>query len=440
MEMKESTQERIKEIDKEIHELKARESQLESKWKAEKTIIQKIQGLKAAIENSKSEAENFEREGNLEKVAEIRYGRVHSLQKDLEKANTELQKLQESSKLLNEVVNDEDIAEIVAKWTGIPVSKMLESERSKLIKMEDRLAERVIGQSDAVNAVSNAIRRSRAGLQDTTRPIGSFIFIGTTGVGKTEMAKALAEFLFDDQNAMIRIDMSEYSEKFAVSRLVGAPPGYVGYEEGGQLTEPIRKRPYAVILLDEIEKAHPEVFNILLQLIDDGRLTDSKGRTVNYSNTIIIMTSNLGTDLIQSKISDINPNNKIEIMSNVKVQIMQLLRKSLRPEFLNRIDEIVLFNPLTTKEISKITELQLEDLKLKTKKQNIELTFDESAIEWLSKIGFDLQFGARPLKRAIQKHITNKLSIEILDQKINPGDSVLIRADDTGKFEFLKNE
>lgn len=438
MGVSEANKKRIKEIDSEIKNLRDRETELEVKWKAEKKLIHKIQAIKAEIENSKGQAENFEREGNLEKVAEIRYGRLHSLQKELETINEELQKLQESSKLLNEIVNEEDIAEIVAKWTGVPVSKMLESERSKLLKMEERLNHRVIGQDEAVNAVSNAIRRSRAGLQDTNRPIGSFIFIGTTGVGKTEMAKALAEFLFDDSSAMVRIDMSEYSEKFAVSRLVGAPPGYVGYEEGGQLTEPVRKRSYAVVLLDEIEKAHPEVFNILLQLLDDGRLTDSKGRTVNFSNAIVIMTSNLGTDIIQSKITGINPENKSEMMSNLKVQILQLLRKNLRPEFLNRIDEIVLFNPLTSQEISKIAELQLEELKKRTRKQNIELEFDKSAIEWLSKLGFDLQFGARPLRRAIQKHITDKLSIEILDQKIENGDKILVKADDSGKFEFIK--
>ncbi|MDC1068420.1 AAA family ATPase [Candidatus Kapabacteria bacterium] len=438
MEIIEANKNRIKEIDSEIKELRKREVELEEKWKSEKKIINKTQYIKAEIEQLKVQAEKYEREGNLEKVAEIRYGTLHVLQNELEKSNSELQILQENSKLLNEIVKDEDIAEIVAKWTGVPINKMLESERSKLVKMEDRLNQSVIGQQEAVSGVSNAIRRTRAGLQDENRPIGSFIFIGTTGVGKTEMAKALAEFLFDDKSAMVRIDMSEYSEKFAVSRLIGAPPGYVGYDEGGQLTEPIRKRPYAVILLDEIEKAHPEVFNILLQLLDDGRLTDSKGRTVNFSNTIVIMTSNLGTNIIQNKINDINAQNKNEIMSSIRIQILQMLRRTLRPEFLNRIDEVVLFNPLTAQEIYKIAELQLRDLKERSKKQNINLEFDKSAIEWLAQIGFDLQFGARPLKRAIQRHITDKLSINILEQKIIPGDTINVKADDSGKFEFNK--
>lgn len=437
---KEATQKRLEEIDNEINELKSKENELLSEWQHEKSQIQKIRDLKEEIEKVKHQAEQYEREGNLEKVAELRYGAVHSLEKQLESANQKLEQIKESSRVLKEEVNDEDIAEIVSKWTGIPVSKMLEGERHKLLKMEDRLHERVIGQEDAVYAVSNAIRRSRAGLQDENRPIGSFIFLGTTGVGKTEMAKALAEFLFDDESAMVRIDMSEYSEKFAVSRLVGAPPGYVGYDEGGQLTEAVRKRPYAVILLDEIEKAHPEVFNILLQLLDDGRLTDSKGRTVNFTNTIVIMTSNLGTEIIQSKMDQINDQNRVDLMRDIKVEIMGILRKSLRPEFLNRIDEITLFNPLTSQEIHKIADLQLEQLRLKLSKQNIEIKFEESAIEWLSKIGFDPQYGARPLRRAIQRHVTDPLSVKLLEQSFLPNDKILVKASDEGYFTFTKEE
>lgn len=437
--MNQSTpKQRLEEIEKEISELKSKELELSSIWHAEKDIIHKIQNLKAQIESAKSEAESFERSGELEKVAELRYGVIHNLQNQLEKANLELSEKKDQSRMLDEEVDEQDIAEIVAKWTGIPVNKMLESERSKLLNMEDKLHERVIGQQEAVVAVSNAIRRSRAGLQDENRPIGSFIFLGTTGVGKTEMAKSLAEFLFDDENAMIRVDMSEYSEKFAVSRLVGAPPGYVGYEEGGQLTEPIRKRPYAVILLDEIEKAHPEVFNILLQLLDDGRLTDSKGRTVNYTNTIVIMTSNLGTELIQAKMNNLDESNRDQIISEVKVQIIDMLKKTLRPEFLNRIDETILFNPLTSKEIHQIAELQIGILQNKLKSQNIDIQFEESAIEWISKLGFDVQFGARPLKRAIQKHIVDKLSIEILSQNIIAGDRIKFYANETGSFEYRK--
>lgn len=437
-EAKESVKKRLEELDSEISNLKLKEKDLLDKWQVEKNQLNKIQSIKADIENYKQIAENYEREGNLEKVAEIRYGTIHSLEKQLEVANLKLEETQKSNRLLNEEVGAEDIAEIVAKWTGIPLSKMLESERSKLIKMEERLHKRVVGQDEAVTAVANAIRRSRAGLQDSNRPIGSFIFLGTTGVGKTEMAKALAEYLFDDSNAMIRIDMSEYSEKFATSRLVGAPPGYVGYDEGGQLTEPIRQRPYSVVLLDEIEKAHPEVFNILLQVLDDGRLTDSKGRTVNFSNTIIIMTSNLGTDLIQNRITEILEDNREEIMSSIKVQILGLLRKTLRPEFLNRIDEIILFNPLNVKEIHKIADLQLELLRNKLKKQNLNIDFSENAIDWLAKIGFDVQFGARPLRRAIQKYITDPLSVGILEQNYISGDTIFVDTDDNGKFVFEK--
>lgn len=439
-EIKENIKKRLDELEVEIADLKLNEKDLLDKWHVEKNQLNRIQSIKADIENYKQLAEKYEREGNLEKVAEIRYGTIHALEKQINDLNNKLEETQKANRLLNEEVGAEDIAEVVAKWTGIPLSKMLETERSKLVKMEDRLHQRVIGQNEAVTAVANAIRRSRAGLQDSNRPIGSFIFLGTTGVGKTEMAKALAEYLFDDSNAMIRIDMSEYSEKFAVSRLVGAPPGYVGYDEGGQLTEPIRQRPYSVVLLDEIEKAHPEVFNILLQVLDDGRLTDSKGRTVNFSNTIIIMTSNLGTDIIQSQIGEIIESNREEKMSSIKVQIINMLRRTLRPEFLNRIDEIILFNPLNAQEIHKIADLQLGILRQKLKKQNMNIEFSVSAIEWLAKIGFDIQYGARPLKRAIQKYLTDPLSMKILEQEYISGDNIFVDTDDNGKFEFKKVE
>ena len=438
LEQKDNIKKRIEELDIEISELKLKEKDLLDKWHLEKNQLNKIQSTKADIENLKLLSEKYEREGNLEKVAEIRYGKIHSLEKELENLNLKLEETQKANRLLNEEVGAEDIAEIVAKWTGIPLSKMLETERSKLVNMEERLHQKVVGQNEATTAIANAIRRSRAGLQDPNRPIGSFIFLGTTGVGKTEMAKALAEYLFDDPHAMIRIDMSEYSEKFAVSRLVGAPPGYVGYDEGGQLTEPIRQRPYSVVLLDEIEKAHPEIFNVLLQVLDDGRLTDSKGRTVNFTNTIIIMTSNLGTDIIQNQIGELVDSNREDKMSGIKAQIMNMLRRTLRPEFLNRIDEIILFNPLNSQEIRKIADLQLDILRNKILKQNMKIEFSESAVDWLSKIGFDIQYGARPLKRAIQKYITDPLSVKILNQEYVSGDNIIVETDDNGKFEFKK--
>jgi len=371
-------------------------------------------------------------------MTEIRYGKILEEERKLKEANYELQKIQSKKKLLNEEVTADDIAEIVSKWTGIPVSRMLESERMKLVKMEERIQERVIGQEEAVKVVSNAIRRSRSGLQDSNKPVGSFLFLGSTGVGKTETARALAEFLFDDENAIIRIDMSEYMEKFSVSRLIGAPPGYVGYEEGGQLTEAVRRRPYSVVLLDELEKAHPEVFNILLQILDDGRLTDGKGRLVDFKNTIIIMTSNIGTEYINDIYSELNEKNRDELMANIKVKIAELLQKKLRPEFLNRIDEIVLFKPLTSKEIKKIAELQFRKVKNKLLQNNIEISISEEALEWLSKIGFDIHFGARPIKRAIQKHIVDELAIKILSGVFNPGDKILVDCDDNGCFNFIK--
>jgi len=435
---KEQTEKRLKDIETEIANLKKLESELKEQWYKEKNIISKIQNSKANIERLKVEAENYEKLGDLEKVAEIRYGKILEEERKLKEANYELQQIQSKKKLLNEEVTADDIAEIVSKWTGIPVSRMLESERMKLVKMEERIQERVIGQEEAVKVVSNAIRRSRAGLQDSYKPVGSFLFLGSTGVGKTETARALAEFLFDDENAIIRIDMSEYMEKFSVSRLIGAPPGYVGYEEGGQLTEAVRRRPYSVVLLDELEKAHPEVFNILLQILDDGRLTDGKGRLVDFKNTIIIMTSNIGTEYINNIYTELNENNRDELMANIKVKIAELLQKKLRPEFLNRIDEIVLFKPLTSKEIRKIAELQFRKVKNKLLQNNIEISISDEALDWLSKIGFDIHFGARPIKRAIQKHIVDELAMKILSGAFNPGDKILVDCDDNGCFNFIK--
>jgi len=427
---------RLKEIEKELAELNERKNSLTSHWNLEKNLIKSIRSSKEEIESLKTEAEKYEREGNLAKVAEIRYGKLTELQKSIDQKTDELANIQKDNKMLKEEVDAEDIAEIISKWTGIPVTKMLEGEREKLVHMEENLMKRVIGQEDAVIAVSNAIRRSRAGLQDENRPIGSFIFLGTTGVGKTELARALAEFLFDDEKAMVRIDMSEYMEKFSVSRLIGAPPGYVGYEEGGQLTEAVRRRPYCVLLLDEIEKAHPDVFNILLQVLDEGRLTDSQGRTVNFKNTIIIMTSNLGSQLIQERLHLINETNKDDIMNELRVSLMDLLKATIRPEFLNRVDEIILFKPLTSNDIRMIVDLQLKYLINKVERNQMTLEIDEDVKDWLGKLGFDIAYGARPLKRTIQKHITNILSEKILNAEFLPGDTIGMSLDNRGLIEF----
>lgn len=434
------TKTKLEIIEKEISELKQKEAELKEKWLLEKSIIQNIQELKTKIEQIKIQADNYERSGELEKVAEIRYGKLYNLQKQLKEATEKLNNLQSNNSLLKEEVNEEIIAQIVSKWTGIPVSKMLETERLKMLNMENRLHNRVVGQKVAVELVSNSIRRSRAGLQDQNRPIGSFLFIGPTGVGKTELAKSLAEFLFDDENAVVRIDMSEYMEKFSVSRLIGAPPGYVGYEEGGQLTEAVRRRPYSVILLDEIEKAHSDVFNILLQVLDDGRLTDSKGRMVNFKNTIIIMTSNFGTDLIQQRFATVNEEEYDEIYSSVQNEIFDLLRKQFRPEFLNRIDEIVLFKPLTKEEIKSIAKIQLEKLINKLKQNKIEIVIENEVFEKIAEIGYDPNFGARPLKRVIQKSIIDHLATSILSNNINEGDVVHIVVNKNGTFDFIKNQ
>ncbi|HOV92802.1 MAG TPA: AAA family ATPase [Candidatus Kapabacteria bacterium] len=438
MEILNPTKQRLEEIEKEIEELKKKEAELRQKWEYEKSVIQRIQKLKSDIEAARLEAENFEREGNLEKVAEIRYSKLYELERQLKEANEEYEKIQEQGSMLRQEVGAEEIAEIVSKWTGIPVSRMVESEREKIANIEHRLHERVIGQDIAVETVSNAILRSRAGLQESNKPIGSFLFIGPTGVGKTELARSLAQFLFDDENAMVRIDMSEYMEKFSVSRLIGAPPGYVGYEEGGQLTEAVRRRPYSVVLLDEIEKAHTDVFNVLLQVLDDGRLTDGKGRTVNFRNTIIIMTSNIGTDIIQEKFLQVKPEEYDYIYEEVENEVRKLLTEVLRPEFLNRIDNIVLFKPLTKYEIIEIAKLQLDYLKKRLEEQKIDIEFSDAAIKRIAEIGYDPNYGARPLKRAIERYLTNPLAKEIIRGKFTQADKILVGINSQGDFYFEK--
>jgi ATP-dependent Clp protease ATP-binding subunit ClpB len=434
----EASKQRLEELAKELSELTEERNKLRMHWNLEKEKIQEIRKMKSDIDNSKTLAERYEREGDLGKVAELRYGKIATLEKQLKEETKKLSQIQKDKKMLKEEVDSEDIAEVVAKWTGIPVSRMMESEKSKLLKLEDELHKRVIGQDEAVSAVANAIRRSRTGLQDSERPIGSFIFLGTTGVGKTELARALAEFLFDDEHAMVRIDMSEYMEKFSVSRLIGAPPGYVGYEEGGQLTEAVRRRPYSVVLLDEIEKAHPDVFNILLQVLDDGRLTDNQGRTVNFKNTIIIMTSNLGSHAIQDRLENTDDNKIDEIMGELRLQLIDMLRKTIRPEFLNRIDEIVLFKPLTRSEVRQIVDIQIVRVQKMLDDKNIVLDVDDESKDWLAKLGYDVTYGARPLKRIIQKHLINPLSTEILMGKFIDGDHIKVTLGNSGQLEFNK--
>lgn len=420
-------------INEQLADLDESRTELRARWMKEKELIRRIQTAKESIDELKVQAESFEREGDYGRVAEIRYGQIPKLQEEVASVNAELVEVQQEGSLLKEEVTEDEIAAIVSRWTGIPVTRMLESEKSKLLRMEDRLKERVVGQDAAVEAVSNAVRRGRAGLQEEGRPIGSFIFLGTTGVGKTELAKALAEFLFNDDAAMVRIDMSEYQERHTVSRLVGAPPGYVGYEEGGQLTEAVRRRPYAVVLLDEIEKAHPEVFNILLQVLDDGRLTDNKGRTADFRNTIIIMTSNLGSDLIRDRMAAYEGDVPEEVSSGIQREVFELLKKQLRPEFLNRIDEIVMFNPLGKKEIRRIVAIQFEHIRrLVEKNQDVSIEISDPAMDWLAETGFDPVFGARPLKRVMQKEVTNKLAEEILSGWIQPGSVVSITKSDAG--------
>ncbi len=438
----EMTRSRLTVIERELAELNGQRSGLRAHWQNEKDLIQSIRRMKEETEKAKLDADRFEREGNLAKVAELRYGVIASLQKKMTGAAEKLARVQKDKKMLKEEVDAEDIAEIVSRWTGIPVTRMLESERSKLVHLEDRLHQRVVDQDEAVRAVSDAVRRSRAGLHDEKRPIGSFIFLGSTGVGKTELARALAEFLFNDENALVRIDMSEYMEKFSVSRLIGAPPGYVGYEEGGQLTEAIRRKPYSVVLLDEIEKAHPEVFNVLLQLLDEGRLTDGKGRTVNFKNTIIIMTSNLGSQLIQEKLSALDGSDDTtqRVYDDLRVELNALLRQTIRPEFLNRIDEIILFKVLSIADLRKIVELQLEKVRDLVARKGLTISFTEDAKDWLGKLGYDPTLGARPMKRVIQKHIVNTLSEKILDGEITEGDTILVGLDHEGLIKFTKSE
>lgn len=429
---------RLEDLQKELSELMEERNSLKGHWQLEKEKIHKIRSMKSEIEKSKTDADKFEREGNLGKVAELRYGVINDLEKKLKNETEELAVVQQNNKMLKEEVDAEDIAEVVAKWTGIPVNRMLESERSKLLRLEEELHKRVVGQNDAVAAVANAIRRSRAGLQDSNRPIGSFIFIGTTGVGKTELARALADFLFDDEHAMVRIDMSEYMEKFSVTRLIGAPPGYVGYDEGGQLTEAVRRRPYSVVLLDEIEKAHPDVFNVLLQVMDDGRLTDNQGRTVDFKNTIIIMTSNLGSHLIQEKLTEITDDNFENILGELRVSLTALLRQTIRPEFLNRIDEIILFKPLLKNEIKKIIDIQLQRVGKMLSEKGLELEIEDDVKDFLIQHGYDVTNGARPLKRTIQRFLINPLAAELLMNKFENGDTILVCYPGGGGLEFLK--
>ncbi len=414
----EASKKRLRKVKEEIANIKERRDELAAHWRMEKEYIQNIREIKATLDQHKADIEKNEREGDLDKVAELRYGKIPELENQLKIENNKLIKLQQDRQMLKEEVEEEDIAEIVARWTGIPVSRMLESEKEKLLQMETRLGKRVIGQHDAIEAVSDAIRRSRAGLSDEQRPIGSFIFLGSTGVGKTELARALAEFLFDDENAIVRIDMSEYAERHSVSRLIGSPPGYVGYEEGGQLTEAVRRKPYSVVLLDEIEKAHPEVFNLLLQVLDDGRLTDNKGRTVNFTNTIIVMTSNIGAPLIMEKSQGITDQNREEVYESIRHEVMEMLRQQLRPEFFNRIDDIIVFHSLSKDEISQIVLLQFMRLQKKMKQQGISVNMTEGAREYLARHGYQPEFGARPIKRLVQKEIVNELAKEILEGKI----------------------
>ncbi len=423
---RENDTEKMEKLSKEIANLKEETQRIRAKWTAEKSLIDEQQQLKIKIEDLRFQAERAEREGDYEKVAEIRYGRIKEAEDKIEEIKKKLSEIQTNSPLVKEEVDADDIAEVVSKWTGIPVSKMLQSEKEKLLHLEDELHKRVIGQEDAIAAVSDAVRRSRAGLQDPKRPIGSFIFLGTTGVGKTELAKALAEFLFDDENMITRIDMSEYQEKFSVTRLIGSPPGYVGYDEGGQLTEAIRRKPYSVVLFDEIEKAHPDVFNTLLQVLDDGRLTDNKGRVVNFKNTIIIMTSNLGSDLIREKFEKLTANNRDEIIEESKKTVLDMLKQTIRPEFLNRIDEIIMFAPLTKSETRKIVDLQINSVYKMLKENGVELRVTDDARDFIATEGYDPQFGARPVKRVIQKRLLNDLSKALLAQTVDRSKPIVV--------------
>ncbi|WP_311155431.1 ATP-dependent chaperone ClpB [Prevotella histicola] len=423
---RENDTEKIKQLDKDIADLKEQEHSFRAKWEGERGLVNKIQQDKQEIENLKYEADRAEREGNYERVAEIRYSKLKELQDDIKNIQKQLQATQGGDAMVREEVTADDIAEVVSRWTGIPVTRMLQSEKDKLLHLEDELHKRVIGQDEAITAVADAVRRSRAGLQDPKKPIASFIFLGTTGTGKTELAKALADYLFNDESMLTRIDMSEYQEKFSVSRLIGAPPGYVGYDEGGQLTEAVRRKPYSVVLFDEIEKAHPDVFNILLQVLDDGRLTDNKGRTVNFKNTIIIMTSNLGSQFIQQEFEKLNDTNREEVISKAKTTVMDMLKKTIRPEFLNRIDETIMFLPLTKEQIGGVVRLQLERVKEILRAQGVDLQWTDPAIDYLAEVGYDPEFGARPVKRAIQRYVLNDLSKSLLSGSVNSEKPVII--------------
>ena len=424
-------------LSKDIAELSEQRNSLKAKWESEKEVVQGIRWEKEAMEKLKLEAEHAEKAGDYGKVAEIRYGKMVEAEKRIKEMQLRSKEMQKEDSLLKEEVDSEDIAEIVAKWTGIPVSKMLQSEREKLLSLEQELSKRVAGQEEAIKALSDAVRRSRAGLQDPKRPIGSFIFMGTTGVGKTELSKALADYLFNDDNAMVRIDMSEYQERHSVSRLIGAPPGYVGYDEGGQLTEAVRRKPYSVILLDEIEKAHPDVFNILLQVLDEGRLTDNKGRIANFKNTIIIMTTNIGSAIIQENFEKITDENYFEVIETTKDQVLEFLKKSVRPEFINRIDEIIMFRPLTKKDIRKVTEIQFKQIQKRLMESGVKLEISDEALDRLAKLGFDPQFGARPLKRVMQREILNELSKQILAGKVNKDSIIYVELKNEVEFDFV---
>lgn len=426
---REKDESKLEQLGKEIAELKEQEKTCKAKWQNEKSLVNKIQQNKQQIEQLKFDAEKAEREGDYGKVAEIRYGKIKSLEEEISNIQFQLHQAQGDSAMIKEEVDAEDIADVVSRWTGIPVSKMLQSEREKLLHLEEELHHRVVGQDEAITAVADAVRRSRAGLQDPKRPIGSFIFLGTTGVGKTELAKALAEYLFDDETLMTRIDMSEYQEKHTVSRLIGAPPGYIGYDEGGQLTEAVRRKPYSVVLFDEIEKAHPDVFNILLQVLDDGRLTDNKGRTVNFKNTIIIMTSNLGSAYIQSQFEKMTPENKQSIINETRNEVMNMLKKTIRPEFLNRIDETIMFLPLDKKQIQQIVTLQIRSIQKTLQDNGVNLQLTDSAIKFLTNAGYDPEFGARPVKRAIQRYLLNDLSRKLLSQDVTSNRPIIADAE-----------
>ena len=429
---RENDEAKIAMLDKEIAELKDQEKDFRAKWEGERALVNKIQQDKQTMETLKFEAERAEREGNYERVAEIRYGKLKELQNDIDSIQRQLKSAQGAEAMVREEVTADDIAEVVSRWTGIPVTRMMQSEREKLLHLEEELHKRVIGQEEAISAVSDAVRRSRAGLQDPKRPIASFIFLGTTGVGKTELAKALAEYLFNDESMMTRIDMSEYQEKFSVSRLIGAPPGYVGYDEGGQLTEAVRRKPYSVVLFDEIEKAHPDVFNILLQVLDDGRLTDNKGRTVNFKNTIIIMTSNLGSQLIREETEKAGGTLSASKLEDMRHKLFDMLKQTIRPEFLNRIDETIMFLPLNKQEIRDVVELQMNSVKKMVEEQGFKLSWTSAALDYLANVGYDPEFGARPVKRAIQRYVLNDLSKQLLSGSVVIDKPIVIDATSNG--------